>query len=109
MTEHLVRALKKLRCINADTSAATEDLTLWRGMKLLSLSDEYISQGGTELAPMSTTTDFATAVDYCMSANSLLFCIQTKNKLQRGVDIEWVSAFPGESEGKFSKGFSISI
>ena len=34
-----------------------------------------------------------------MSANSLLFCIQTKNKLQRGVDVEWVSAFPGESEG----------
>jgi hypothetical protein len=44
-----------------------------------------------------------------MSANSLLFYIKTKNKLQRGVDVEWVSAFPGESEGKFSKRDFLSI
>ena len=32
VTEHLVRALKKLRCIDADKRASMEDLILWRGM-----------------------------------------------------------------------------
>ena len=83
------------------SDAATQALTLWRGMKDLTVSEQYSSTGGTELAPMSTTCDFKTAVDFCMSANSLIFCIQTKNKLQRGVDLAWISAFPGESEVLF--------
>ena len=38
--EHLVHPLKKLWCMNSDTSSATEDLILWCCMNLLSLSDE---------------------------------------------------------------------
>ena len=47
---------------------------------------------------MSTTTDIATAVTYSVSSESLIFRIVTKNKLQRGADLAWLSAFPTESE-----------
>ena len=56
---------------------------------------------GTELAPMSTTSSLRTAVDYSMSKRSLIFCIRTKNKLERGVNLEWISAFSRESETLF--------
>jgi len=85
LTEHLTRALKKLRCIDAPSVSATESMTLWRGMKNLSATEEFSAKGGTELAPMSTTDYLETAVDYCMSKRSLIFCIKTQNKLQRGV------------------------
>ena len=51
-----------------------------------------------QLAPMSTTTDIKTAVSYSMSNESLLFKIVTRNGLQRGADLQWVSAFPAEAE-----------
>jgi hypothetical protein len=47
---------------------------------------------------MSTTTDIATAVSYSLSSECLLFKIVTKNGLQRGADLQWVSAFPSEAE-----------
>jgi hypothetical protein len=53
---------------------------------------------------MSTTTDFATAAHYSISAKpgtsrqSLIFRITTENTLQRGADLKWLSAFPSESE-----------
>ena len=51
-----------------------------------------------QLAPMSTTTDIATAVSYSLSNESLIFKIVTRNKLQRGADLQWLSAFPNEAE-----------
>jgi hypothetical protein len=47
---------------------------------------------------MSTTTDIETAATYSISRESLIFKIVTKNKLQRGADLQWVSAFPAEAE-----------
>jgi hypothetical protein len=47
---------------------------------------------------MSTTMDIKTAVDYSISRESLIFKIVSKNKLQRGADLQWVSAFPTEAE-----------
>jgi hypothetical protein len=52
----------------------------------------------TQLAPMSTTTDIATAVSYSFSSESLIFRIVTKNGLQRGAELQWLSAFPTEEE-----------
>ena len=52
----------------------------------------------TQLAPMSTTTDIATAVSYSLRSDSLIFRIVTKNGLQRGADLQWLSAFPAEAE-----------
>jgi hypothetical protein len=67
-------------------------------MRDVKASDRFIQEGGTELAPMSTTTDIYTAVSYSMSSNSLIFRIVTKNSLQRGADLQWLSAFPAEAE-----------
>jgi hypothetical protein len=47
---------------------------------------------------MSTTTDIGTAASYSISKESLIFKITTENQLQRGADLQWVSAFPGEAE-----------
>jgi hypothetical protein len=47
---------------------------------------------------MSTTTDIATAVAYCISKESLIFKIITDSSLQRGAELEWLSAFPAEKE-----------
>ena len=51
-----------------------------------------------QLAPMSTTTNIITAVTYSMSSESLIFKIVTKNGLQRGADLQWLSVFPTEEE-----------
>jgi len=98
-TALIVRGIKKLRAIGADDgSGAVERVVLYRGMRNLVAGDDFIKMGGTELAPMSTTTDITTAVSYSMSPESLIFRIVTANKLQRGADLQWVSAFAGEAE-----------
>jgi hypothetical protein len=51
-----------------------------------------------QLAPLSTTADIMTAVAYSISTESLLFKIETKNALQRGADLQWLSVFPAEAE-----------
>ena len=50
---------------------------------------------------MSATRDPAVAVAYGSSACSLLFKITTHSFMDRGVDLVWCSAFPGESEYLF--------
>ena len=55
-------------------------------------------QGGTELAPMSTTLSLATAMKYSDSTASVLLRLRTKDSLARGADISFLSAFPGEKE-----------
>jgi len=50
---------------------------------------------------MSTTTDLAVAIEYSRSNSSLIFKIITENNLQRGADLQWLSAFPNESEVLF--------
>ena len=50
----------------------------WSGMRNLKIDAQFTKWGGTELAPMSTTTNLEVALAYSMSQNSLLFKIQTK-------------------------------
>ena len=47
---------------------------------------------------MSTTSDLAVAASYGLSQGSLLFKIRTNNAIQRGVSLQWLSAFPAEAE-----------
>jgi hypothetical protein len=98
----LAEAIRKLRQIGSHDMAAVSEKVLWRGMKNLQPSDEFKTRGGTELAPMSTTTDIKTAVEYSLSSESLIFMIVTKNALQRGASLSWLSAFPTEDEICFS-------
>eukprot|EP00961_Rhodomonas_salina_P207719 2803540-Rhodomonas_salina.1 len=102
-TELLVRGLKKLRKIDAGAAAATQTAVLFRGMKNVRVTDAFEERGGTELAPMSTSSDIGVAAHYARCrGRSLLFRIVTRNKLQRGAELQWLSGFPGEAEVLFA-------
>ncbi|EOD04529.1 hypothetical protein EMIHUDRAFT_312548 [Emiliania huxleyi CCMP1516] len=82
-------ALLKLRANDAsivevddESEQANTEMTFYRGMK------DMKAKGGTELAPMSTTS-------------SLKVAMQTKNFMVRGPDISFLSAFPAEEEFLF--------
>ena len=94
----IARGIKKLRAVGAKDKSAVKAQVLLRGMKNVKTSDAFVELGGTELAPMSTTTDIKTATEYSLSDNSLVFYIYTKNSMQRGADIQFLSAFPAEAE-----------
>jgi len=39
-------------------------MDFWRGMRNMEVPEEFLKQGGTELAPMSCTSDLAIAMQY---------------------------------------------
>lgn len=57
-------ALEKLRTIEAESERATEVVYLYRGMAGVRIQPEFLKQGGTELAPMSTTSSLKVAMQY---------------------------------------------
>jgi len=77
-------------------------ITLWRGLKNVHITRRFAIEGGTELAPMSTTTSLEVAIKYGVpktkNGSSLLFKIKVANALKHGADLSWLSAFPGEAE-----------
>ena len=91
-------AVKKLREVSAKGGAHSAT-TLWRGLKEIKLCETYATLGGTELAPMSTTSDVKVAADYATcAAGALLFKIHVPDALKHGADLQWLSAFPREAE-----------
>jgi len=99
---YLSEGIKKLRAVHVIEAKeeATKTVRLWRGMRNLDVGDKFLANnaGGTEVAPMSTTTDLKVAVHYGLSAGSLLFLLKVDNFLQYGAELQWLSAFPGEAE-----------
>ena len=99
---YMSEGVKKLRAVYVAGAKdkATATVRLWRGMRNLDLGDRFMDDrtGGTEVAPMSTTTDMSVAVRYGLSAGSLLFLLKVDNFMQYGADLQWLSAFPGEAE-----------
>ena len=73
-------------------------MDLYRGMKDVSLPEGFLRGGGVEIAPMSTTSDLQVAMQYSLSASSVLLRIETNNYVKRGVGVRWLSAFPFEEE-----------
>ena len=95
----LAEAMKRLRTVTAGSADAHRTLDLWRGMAQTRFgSSNFFQTGGTELAPMSTTSDAAVAVAYAASARALVFKVRSTSFMDRGADISWCSAFPGEKE-----------
>jgi hypothetical protein len=90
-------AIKKLRAVHAESEEQAA-VVLWRGMRSMRVTEEFMLQGGTELAFMSTTTDLAVAVRYSLSRQSLIFKILVPSFMSRGADLAWLSAFPDEAE-----------
>ena len=81
--------------------------SLWRGFKNLKVQKEFLEKGGTELAPMSTSTNLAIAADYsCNGAKGETALIMKLNIgkndfMMYGAGLNWLSAFPGEDERLF--------
>jgi len=101
---NIQRSLKKLRALGSDDASSKQTVVLWRGMSDMQLPQQFNAQGGTELAPMSTTTDVSVAISYAIkkdTRSALLFRFVTRNNLERGADVQWLSMFPGESETLF--------
>merc|ERR1712007_101347 len=61
-------------------------------------TEHGVCRGGTELAPMSTTTSFEVAAKYAKSSECLIMKVVLENIMQYGADIQWLSAFPEEAE-----------
>ena len=91
-----------LRANGASGPEATASIDLYRGFKDMRIIDNFKLSGGTELAPMSTTTDLGVAVAYALSQHSLVMKLRTRSFMQRGGDIAFLSAFPGEKEILFA-------
>mmetsp|Transcript_5191 Transcript_5191/g.8712 ORF Transcript_5191/g.8712 Transcript_5191/m.8712 type:complete len:382 (-) Transcript_5191:441-1586(-) len=76
-------------------------LDLFRGMRDIELSEEFKNNGGTELAPMSTTANLMVALQYASSERPLIMKVATEGFMNRGADISFLSAFPNEKEYLF--------
>ena len=94
-------ALGKLRVIEAKSARTSETMDLYRGMAGTQIQPEFLEKGGTELAPMSSTSSLKVAMQYSASEKALIIRIRTKNFMVRGPTISFLSAFPGEEEFLF--------
>jgi hypothetical protein len=93
--------LKKLRRLGCEDKKSKEVVILWRGASNMVMPQVFEEEGGTELAPMSTTTEVEVALNYALkgkTTTALLFRYVTNNSLQRGSELQWLSMFPGENE-----------
>lgn len=90
--------IKKLRAVGAASAGAAKATDLFRGMRDMKLTSDFDRMGGAELACMSTTTDLTVAIRYSASRSSLLLKLRTSSFMDRGADISFLSAFPGEAE-----------
>lgn len=60
---------------------------------------EFMQQGGTEFAPMSTTAELWVALKYSQGGEiATLLWLRSQNFYDRGVELTWLSAFPHEKE-----------
>ena len=97
----LAGAIRKLRAWAANSAQKNMPLSLFRGMSVREIFDTFMEDGGTELAPMSATAQLKIALFYSQGPQgtiSTLLWIRTENFMDRGVDLEWLSAFPHEKE-----------
>ena len=96
-------AIKQSRAVAAESPEAHVPLSLFRGIGKREMDDKFMIEGGTELAPMSTTAQLWVALKYSQGGDSsVLLWLRTQNFMDRGVDLTWVSAFPHEREFLFS-------
>ena len=97
-TYFISEAIKKLRAVAAGRPDAHQTLTFWRGMKDLGLSAQFVAQGGTEYACMSTSASQGVACDFAISDCPLVFKFVTPDFMSRGADIAFLSVYESEAE-----------
>ena len=94
----MIEAIQRLRSVTATSPEAMDTVDVWRGMRNAMLSDDFSVEGGTELAPVSTTADLSTAVQYGASTSSTFMKIVSDSFMNRGAELTFLSTFPGERE-----------
>lgn len=93
------KGVSKLRAVsNISEENPWKDIDLYCGMRNRELPEEFLQRGGSELAPMSTTSDIGVALSYSASAQGVLFRLRTHSSMERGADLTFLSAFPSECE-----------
>lgn len=86
---------KRIELLKVSSNA----VDFWRGMRNVDLTSEFRESGGTELAPMSTSSILDVALGYSNNAERrLLIKVATDSFMDRGADIQYLSAFPNEAE-----------
>ena len=102
-TYYIQDGIMKLRATRAHDAAAAR--TFWRGLEDMGMGDEFLRQGGTEMACMSTTEDLQVARTTFAKVgavdNPLLMKVQCTSLMDCGADISWLSMYPGEKEVLF--------
>jgi len=96
---YLADGIKRLRAVGASRDDRHARRDFWRGMRNVEVPDEFSVEGGTEYAPMSTSSDLSVALAYSnKSEKRLLFKVATHGFIDRGADLRFLSAFPNEAE-----------
>ena len=70
-------------------------------MRNVTVPEEFLTRGGTEVGCQSTTADIHIALSYSASANGVLLRLRTRSSMERGADLTFLSCFPGEKEYLF--------
>lgn len=87
-----------------------KQLVLWRGLKNMRITEDFLRHGGSELAPCSTSTDLQMAVRYAKdwrtgmlkrSEKALIFRVLVDGFMQQGPHLSFLSAFPHEKEALY--------
>jgi hypothetical protein len=110
----LTEGLKKLQAVEAqlDPVGFNTPMHLWRGMADMEVDVQgpFLSQGGTEMAVMSTTPDKYVAVSDARlrSGTGLVFRYKTFG-FTRGVQFQFLSLYPKEVEYVYPVPFQTSL
>ena len=92
-------AIRLLRAVAAMQPDAYIERIFWRGLKDLGITGQFMTEGGTDYACVSTTASQEVAVlNFAASSLPLVFRIVTKNCMNRGADISFLSVYPQEQE-----------
>jgi len=95
------QGIKMLRAVAGGLPTAHDPQDFFRGMKNLTIADEFMKTGGTEFAPMSTSDSLEVAIDFAESDVPMIIKLETKDFMSRGADIAFLSVYPGEAETLF--------
>ena len=74
------------------------DVVLWRGLRNTSIPEEFVRNGGTMHAPLSTTHDPEVALRYAIGKRVVLFRFVASSFMNVAPDLDFLSAFPAERE-----------
>jgi hypothetical protein len=100
----LTEGLKKLQAVEAQRNPVgfNTPMDLWRPMEDMEVDVQgpFLSEGGTEMAVMTTTSDKEHALHYARSQRPLVFKLKTFG-FTRGVSLEFLSLFPNFARAEY--------